>query len=332
MTNEIQDIASVFISYAREDSKFVIELKTALEENKVRCYGDWNITAATKFETKLKEDNLAATIFLFIISPDSINSNECKKEIALAVENKKVILPVSYRDHIDDNLLDSAIRAPQWVFLKTKEDFEKGIPAILEALKTDFALLDIHSRLLLEVDEWVSKNKNSSYLLKKAQLKEAEEWLQKTALQPDKLPQPTPVQIEYIVASQRSRTKSTRILLGISLIIMLILISISVYALIAKGRANENEKKANENAEEAHRQTVVAVNNLKRFKIEEFNRNVRNGKVYLDAEEYCFAKQVLDSARKTIEDTLCSNASEIIKQKSIVLELLDSSNKKCKLK
>lgn len=275
---------SVFISYAREDQDFVIVLKKKLEENKVECLGDWNLTAATDFQLKLKEDNLAATMFLFVISPDSIKSNECKKEIALAVENKKVILPISYREHEDDNLLDSAIRTPQWVFIQKPSQIESGIPEILKALKTDFQLMEIHSRLLLDVDEWVIKNKNSSYLLKKDKLKEAEEWLQKTAIQPNKLPQPNPRQIEYIVTSQRAKTKSTRISLAIAGGLAAIFLGIAIYAFIEQGKAITNEKIAKLNEETAKR-------HLKSFKLEQFQRNLRNADVLKRGHEETMALQ-----------------------------------------
>ena len=297
-------------------------LKERLEQDNIICYGDWDLTAAVEFAPKLKELVLASTLFLFIITPDSINSGECKKEITVAVENKKVILPISRRDHGDDNLLDSAIRAPQWVFLRTEREEVTEYPKIIEALKTDFDLMEIHSRLLLNVDEWVRKKRSSSYLLKKEPLKEAEDWLQRTAVQPDKLPQPTSLQVEYIVASQRSRAKGIRVVLGITVAIILLLSALSVYALLARGLARENELTARENERQANE-------NLKRFKIEQFNRNLRNGKVYLDAEEYCLAKEVLDSAQRTIEDSLCRDSPEILSERTEVLHLFDSSRKKC---
>lgn len=293
---------SIFISYAREDKVFVIALKEKLELSKVECMGDWNLTAATNFQLKLKENNLAASMFLFVISPDSIKSNECKKEIALAVENKKVILPLSYRDHGDDNLLDSAIRTPQWVFINKPEEIEAGVYDILKALKTDFQLSEVHSRLLLDVDEWLTKNKNSSYLLKKDKLKEAEEWLQKTAIQSDKLPQPTPSQIEYIVTSQRSKTKSTRVSLAIAVGLAVVFLIIAVYAVIERKKAIANETKANEH--------------LKSFKLEQFQRYFRNADVLkrghedeLAIQEYLKADSI---AKEYPQDPIIASKQEIL--------------------
>lgn len=67
-----------------------------------------------------------------------------------------------------------------------------------------------------------------------------------------------------------------------------------------------------------------AIENLKQFKLEEFNRNLRNGKIYIDAGEYGLAKEVLVSAQKTTIDPLCDTIPEIKKEKSKILSLIQT--------
>lgn len=136
--------AAVFISYAREDKDFVRVLRAALEVRGFEPKGDWLLTTGDDFARRLRDFNLEAHAFIFVISPDSIKSEACRNELALAVEHKKQILPISHRDHGDDNLLDSALRAPQWTFLRAGDDFERSMENLVRALNTDFALMDMH--------------------------------------------------------------------------------------------------------------------------------------------------------------------------------------------
>ena len=103
---------SVFISYAREDAEFVHALIKGLEEQGVESVGDWLLTPGQEYERRLREMSLKSHALIFVISPNSIASEACRNELALAVESKKQILPVSRRDHGEDNLLDCSSACP----------------------------------------------------------------------------------------------------------------------------------------------------------------------------------------------------------------------------
>lgn len=263
---------SAFVSYAREDKAFVKRLRDDLQLKTIELNGDWGLTPGQDYEARLRSLILASDVFVFIISPDSILSTACKKEIALAVEFKKRILPVSHRDHGEDVLLDSAIRVPQWTSLREGDDYEQGISNLIQAIKTDFDLMDMHSRLLVAADDWDQNSRNRNYLLHKDGLKKAEVWLKVTSGNPDKLPQPTPLELELIFASQRNRSRATRITFAMAMGVAVFLAVAGVVA-IAKGIeavrngneaqrqgriAKENEERANENAIEARKQQVIA--------------------------------------------------------------------------
>ena len=253
MSTAIQpkDKAVVFISYAREDKAFVTELVKKLDQHDVEPVGDWLLTPGEDYEPKLRGLNLRSQCVIFVITPDSINSQACLNELATAVESKKQILPVSRRDHGEDTRLDSALRAPQWIFLREGDDFEAGVQALVKAINTDFDLMETHANLLSAADNWNENKKNRSYLLRKDGLKEAEVWLARTSVHPDKLPQPTPLEAEYILASQRARSRGTRIAIGAALGIVVALSALSIVAFIQRARAVSN-------AEEAKRQQMAA--------------------------------------------------------------------------
>ena len=164
------DRPTAFLSYAREDRTFARRLADALATKGSDVRADWKLTSGEQYAKSLRSFILMADAFIFVISPDSVASPQCKSEIAIAVEHKKRILPVSYRDHGDDDRLDSAIRTPQWTLLTVADDFELGAHSLSEALRTDFDLMDRHARLLLDADEWAENNKNRGYLLQGEEL------------------------------------------------------------------------------------------------------------------------------------------------------------------
>lgn len=257
-TNQPRGKSTVFISYAREDKEFVRTLRASLEERGIETKGDWLLTTGEDYALRLREFNLGAHALLFVISPDSMRSEACRNELALAVEHKKQVLPISRRDHGDDNLLDSALRAPQWTFLREGDDFERGMSELSKAVNTDFALMDMHGRLLVAADNWERNRRNRSYLLRKDGLRNAEGWLAVTSAQPDKLPQPTPLEVEFIFSSRRARSRGTRIGLGIATAVAVSLLALSFVALAQRSQAVANALKAESNAEEARRNATEA--------------------------------------------------------------------------
>lgn len=248
---------TAFVSYAREDSQFVARLRSALDGHSIHPMGDWDLTAGDDYERRLREFVLGADAFLFVISPDSLTSQACRGELAFAVEQKKVILPICFRDHGDDNRLDSSLRAPQWTFLRESDAFDAGVDGLARAIHTDQGLLDVHSRLLLLADQWVQSGRKSSETLGRASLKEAESWLAVTSTQPEKLPQPTAQQVELIVASRERRARATRFTLSAAAVIVVSLALLAVVAWIQRGRAVQN-------ALEATRQEQIAKSNATR--------------------------------------------------------------------
>ena len=253
--------ATVFISYAREDKDFALTLVKHLGDRGIEAKGDWLLTTGEDYAKRLREFSLVTHAFIFIITPDSIKSTPCLNELALAVENKKQILPVCRRDHQDDTLLDSALRAPQWTFLREGDDVDLGMGELVKAINTDFALMDMHGRLLVAADNWHNNGRNRSYLLRRDGLKNAEGWLAMTSGQPDKLPQPIPLQTEFILASQRARSRGTRIGVGISAGVILSLTILSIVAWAQRTSAVTNAGEARKQTAEAERQRNQAEEN-----------------------------------------------------------------------
>jgi WD40 repeat protein len=235
---------TAFLSYAREDRPFVRRFADALiaKSNDVRA--DWQITPGERYAEALRTFILSADAFVFVISPDSAASAECKSEIAIAVEHQKRILPVWYRDHGDDNRLDSAIRTPQWTAIADGDGFDAGVESVCAALRTDFDLMDQHARLLLGADQWAKSSKRRGYLLHEEELTAAEEWLKRTSDHPEKAPQPTPLELEFIFASQADRQRRGRRAMMIASAVAIVLVILAVAAVAQSIRATAERDRA----------------------------------------------------------------------------------------
>ena len=207
--------------------------------------------------------------------------------------------------------------------LRDGDDFETGIKGLVNAVNTDFEMMQTHGRLLLAADNWNSNGRNRSYLLRKDGLKEAETWLAQTSAQPGKLPQPTPLQVEFIFSGRRARGRASRIAFGVVLAIALSLSALTIYAFaqrsLAKTQAQiatANEAKAvsnaleadrqrlaaNANAAEAVRQQKKAEENLKEAKRQEAIAKANEEKAIRNAEEARRQQRAAEeNARRAVE-------------------------------
>jgi TIR domain len=89
----------VFLSYSRKDSDFARRLGEALAARDKEVWADWeDIPATAEWRGEISLGIDAADSFAFVISPDSIRSEECGKELAHALEHGKRIVPLLYRD------------------------------------------------------------------------------------------------------------------------------------------------------------------------------------------------------------------------------------------
>lgn len=80
-----------FISYGRADSKaFAAKLQERLQGNGFNVWFDFNdIPLGVDYQNQIDDGITKSDNFLFLISPHSVNSPYCLKEIELAIKLKK---------------------------------------------------------------------------------------------------------------------------------------------------------------------------------------------------------------------------------------------------
>jgi len=141
-------MSHIFISYSRSDTAFAGKIVQALAENRLDTWIDWkSIPKGEDWEKEIYRGIEEADAFLFLISPDSVASVMCNKEIAHAVENGKRILPIVIRD-ADPKNIHPEISKRNWIFCRDgQDDFNKAIEETRTTIHTDYEWLKYHIEL-----------------------------------------------------------------------------------------------------------------------------------------------------------------------------------------
>jgi hypothetical protein len=146
-------VSDVFISYSRKDGEFVSRLEQALRDRgKVLWVDTDDIGPATKWREEIHLGVQASDGVIFVLSPDSVRSPECAKELAQALELKKRIVPVLRRE--PEAAVPEGLADHNWVYVRANDDFETGVGKLIEALDTDIEWVREHTRLGVRAAEW----------------------------------------------------------------------------------------------------------------------------------------------------------------------------------
>ncbi|MEQ9623218.1 TIR domain-containing protein [Coleofasciculus chthonoplastes] len=195
-----EETLDIFISYSRVDSEFARKLNSGLQiQNKTTWFDQESIASGADFEQEIFKGIERANNFLFIISPSSINSLYCDREVEYAKKLNKRIVTVLYRE-VDPQKLHPVLASLQWIdFNNHGGDFFTNFGELTRTLDADPDYIRNHTRLLLKAMEWEREGQDDSFLLRGKDLKAGEEWLAQSV---NKEPSPTELQAQYLNASQ----------------------------------------------------------------------------------------------------------------------------------
>ncbi len=246
----------IFISYSRKDKEFVRRLHEALSRRDREAWVDWeDIRPTEEWMQAIYAAIEGADTFVFVLTPDSIASDVCGREIAHAGAHNKRMVPIVAQD-VNADAVPEALAKLNWIFFRESDDFEKAADTLIGALDTDLNWVHAHTRLLTRAIEWNAKGKNNSFVLRGDDLRGAEQWLAEAGAEKER--QPTPLQTEYIIASRKAAAGRQRITLAAvtcGAVVALILASV---AWKQRTKAVAQERIAIENAGKAKRTSVQA--------------------------------------------------------------------------
>ena len=255
--------ASLMISYSRKDKVFVKQLYDSLVARGFApedIWVDWEgIPLSADWMAEITKGIQSSNAFIFVISPDSVASDVCAKELEIAANSNKRFIPILYREPEKGSNLHPKISSHNWVFIRDEQELEKMLPALVEAINMDLDWLAQHTRLFNRAKEWESQQRNDSYLVRGKDLQDAETFISQGAA--GKEPTPTPLHAEYVQAAQKFAASVRRRNRIIAAVVGIALLILSVFALVQWGIAEQETVRANDNANTAVAEQVRADNN-----------------------------------------------------------------------
>jgi WD40 repeat protein len=210
---------TAFICYAREQTVERLKIVAALAEQRIDANGDWLLTPGPSYEEQIDGLIRSTDTFIVLLSQASLSSEACAKEVGVATVLKKRIIPIVVAADFDESAVAVSLREPQWVFLRAEDDFVGGITRVAQAMNTDWDLAKTHAWLTGQAEEWRARQDKRSTLLRGEPLRMATQWLARVTANPLSLPNVTPLQMDYILASQQARTRAARVTAGVSLLL-----------------------------------------------------------------------------------------------------------------
>jgi WD40 repeat protein len=238
-----------FISYRRIplDTAFVDQLEQDLTARGLRVWVDREkIEPASDWAQRIGRGINASKAFVFVITPESVRSTECRHELDQAVELNKLIVPVVLREVPDRKELPDTLTRPNWVMFTPGSDTSHAVGQLTEALTEDLDWRDEHSRYTIRSGEWQHAARDKSFLLRGSDLRVAEDWLARAPAHP-KTP-PTAAQTAYIVASRKAAVRTQRTWQAALSAGLAVAIALAAVAFLQRNQAVHNAQVANSRA------------------------------------------------------------------------------------
>jgi len=247
----------IFISYSRKDLEFVNWLVGELSGQDLSIWVDQEGIAPTeKWMQSIYEAIEASDNFVFIISPDSLSSEYCQRELLHAIKNNKRLIPIlrkavmdndfqvknGFEDEEDEVILEGFVlmKSIQYIDFREQKDQNETLDSLVQSINTNPEWAKQHTRWLQRAREWEKHDFDKGRLLTASEVVLVQGWLDEAA---GKVPEPTDLHRAYIKISKDYHRKRKRINLFLSLagITAVVIISIVAYMQFM-GRQEEQQK------------------------------------------------------------------------------------------
>lgn len=119
---------TVFISYSREDTEFMRQLKSRLEQSGVKVWVDENIKGGATWDNIIEEALATSDSIIVVLSKASVASKMVMNEVSYGIEENKSVIPVM----VEECKIPFRLRRIQYIDFTP--GFESGIGGVLDAL------------------------------------------------------------------------------------------------------------------------------------------------------------------------------------------------------
>ena len=230
------DDSDAFISYSHLDREFAVRLRDALRDAGKRPWLDeTEISGGTRWSEALERAIQRADAFVFVLSPDSAGSPECRRELEYALELNKRILPARIAETPAEALPP---RLAEYQFIPSRGlfggDFAGSTQRLITEIETDREWVREHTDWSEKASEWSAHDRNRSYLLSGAELRSAERWRSSAA---GKRPGVSTLQSEFIDASRQHATSRLRRTRGAVSVALAVALGLAALAVILRQQA-----------------------------------------------------------------------------------------------
>lgn len=229
-----------------------------------------SISTGVDFENEIFKGINGSDNFLFVLSPDAVESEYCEQEVNYAAEQNKRFITVLHRE-LDPTTMPKALRVIHWIDFKDST-FEKSFSELIQAIELDREHAHQHTVLQQRASDWVENNRLKDFLLNITACTNAERW-RNIALEEDKQPIPTPLQRDFIQesrnainAAEKMERRRRNIILGSVTGGMILAVILAGFAFFEMKQAEEAQAEAivqKDNAKQAQVKAEASEKNAK---------------------------------------------------------------------
>src|SRR4051794_23209889 len=170
-------MSDCFISYSRKDGEFVGRLADMLEARDKDVWVDReDIPPSAEWYEQVTQGIREADAFVAVLTPSWLESDVCSRELAVAVDLGKRLVPLMYRPVVAARLPEPLARH-HWIDVSEGHPLEAGVDELINALDTDLEWVQRHTRWLIDAVRWDAAGMNRGMLPRGIALREAETWL-----------------------------------------------------------------------------------------------------------------------------------------------------------
>ncbi len=188
-----------------------------------------------------------ADTIIFVLSPDAVASDVCRREVAFAASLNKRFAPIVWRP-VDFASVPSELSRLNYILFDTPSHFEQCLGRLVEALVTDFDWVRRHTEFGQMAAQWEGAKRAGGFYLRSPLLEEAERWI---ASRPNDAPEPTAITRNFIAASRKATTLRRNILTGGLAVGLVLALALAGIAYWQRGLALQSDQRAREQRDEA---------------------------------------------------------------------------------
>lgn len=154
----------VFISHSSKDSKTATAICNALEARGHQCWmSSRDIKPGENFQGTIVRAIRDSGVMVLVFSANANNSDEIKKEMALASQSKKMVIPVRAEDVLPSEDFTYELATRQWIDMFV--DWEKAIEALSSQVGLSSPKVDEGVRPEVVVPSPVARKSNAPVVL-----------------------------------------------------------------------------------------------------------------------------------------------------------------------